>query len=373
MTAPPPKDLTWTPELARAMPKVVLHDHLDGGLRPSTLVELAADVGHVLPTTDPEELAAHLTRGANRRNLELYLEGFEHTVAVLQTPEALSRVARESLEDLAEDGVVYAELRFAAELNTRRGLSVREVVEAALGGMADGPIPSGLIVDGMRTSAVEVVAASAEVAIELHGHGVVGFDLAGAEAFNPAGVHADALDRLRAADVPLTLHAGEAHGPTMIAEAVERFGARRIGHGVTLAEDLGPDGRRGPLAQRIVDLGIALECCPTSNVHTGAVASLAEHPIARFDAAGITTTINTDNRLMSGVTMSGELLAVATTFDFPPTWGVAMAIRGALGAFSTTSVFDELMDVIHDRAQAIGLGFRRDGPPVPGEQVPSQP
>ncbi len=357
----------WTPALARALPKVVLHDHLDGGLRPATLVELAADAGHLLPTTDPAELAAHLTRGANRRDLELYLEGFEHTVAVLQTPEALARVARESLEDLAEDGVVYAELRFAPELNTRQGLSMGAVVDAALAGMADGPIPSGLIVDGMRTSPVDVVARSAQVAIDFHGRGVVGFDLAGAEAFNPAGVHADALDRLTAAGVPLTLHAGEAHGPTMIAEAVERFGARRIGHGVTLLQDLGPDGRRGPLAERIHRLGITLECCPTSNVHTGAVATLADHPIARFEAAGITTTVNTDNRLMSGVTMSSELLDVATTFEFPPTWGLAIALDGAMSSFADDATRQQVLDEVRDRAESLGFRVQRDGPPVPDE------
>ncbi len=358
MTAP----TAWTPELARAMPKVVLHDHLDGGLRPTTLVELAAEADHELPATDPRALAAHLTAGANRRELGLYLEGFEHTVAALQTPEALARVARESLEDLAADGVVYAELRFAPELNTRQGLSVHQVVEAALAGMSEGPIPSGLIVDGMRTSPIEVVAASAEVAIELYGGGVVGFDLAGAESFHPAGVHAEALDRLTAAGVPLTLHAGEAHGPTMIAEAVERFGARRIGHGVTLVDDLAPDGRRGPLAERVHRQGITLECCPTSNVHTGAVGTLGDHPIARFEAAGIRTTINTDNRLMSGVTMSSELLAVATTFDFPPTWGVAAALNGAIASFTDDDTRRRVTDQVRDRAEALGFVFVRGGP-----------
>lgn len=361
---------TWTQALARAMPKVVLHDHLDGGLRPTTLVELAAAAGHELPSTDPDELAAHLTRGANRRDLGLYLEGFEHTVAALQTADALARVARESLEDLADDGVVYAELRFAPELNTRRGLSVHEVVEAALAGMAEGPIPSGLIVDGMRTSPVEVVAASAEVAIDLHGQGVVGFDLAGAESFHPAGVHADALDQLTARGVPLTLHAGEAHGPTMIAEAVERFGARRIGHGVTLVQDLADDGRRGPLAERIHRQGIALECCPTSNVHTGAVGALREHPIARFQAAGITTTINTDNRLMSGVTMSSELLAVATTFDFSPTWGLATALNGAIASFADGTTRAQVMDDVLDRAEALGFVVVRGGSLDTGGSAP---
>lgn len=360
--APDEAPTTWDAELASAMPKVVLHDHLDGGLRPTTLVELAAEVGHALPTTDPDDLADHLTRGADRRNLELYLEGFAHTVAVLQTPDALARVARESLEDLAEDGAVYAELRFAPELNTQRGLTVREVVEAALAGMADGPIPSGLVVDGMRTSPPDVVARSARVAMELHGHGVVGFDLAGAEAFNPAGVHADALDRLTDAGVPLTLHAGEAHGPTMIAEAVDRFGARRIGHGVTLVEDLAPDGRRGPLAERVHRLGVTLECCPTSNVHTGAVASLADHPIVRFEEAGIATTINPDNRLMSGVTMSGELLAVATTFDLPPTWGLARALDGVLAAFTDDDTRRVVLDRVLDRAERLGFTVRRGDP-----------
>ncbi len=345
----------WSPVLATAMPKVVLHDHLDGGLRPETLVELADEVGHDLPTTDPVQLARHLAVGAARRDLELYLEGFTHTVAALQTTDALQRVAREAVEDLAADGVVYAELRFAPELNTARGLHVDEVVTAALAGLRDGPIPAGLVVDGMRTSPPEVVRESAEVAIAHHGQGVVGFDLAGAEAYCPAGVHAAALERLAEAGVPLTLHAGEAHGATMVSEAVERFGARRIGHGVALVDDLADDGRLGPLARRVRDLGITLECCPTSNVHTGAVTSLAAHPMPRFEDAGMVTTINTDNRLMSDASMSSELLAVATAFDRPPEWGLAMARNGIAAAFCDDDTRTAVSTSIADTAARIGL------------------
>ncbi|MBY5163547.1 adenosine deaminase [Salsipaludibacter albus] len=332
----------WTQVLALAMPKVVLHDHLDGGLRPETLAELAAEVGHDLPEDDPIALARHLHAGAWRRDLELYLEGFTHTVAVLQTPEALARVARESLEDLAADGVVYAELRFAPELNTQQGLTLDEVVEAALAGMAEGPIPAGLVLDGMRTSPVEVVREAAEVAIAFHGRGVVGFDLAGAESFHPARVHAEALDALAEAGVPLTLHAGEAHGPTMVTEAIDRFGARRIGHGVTLVDDLDGD-RLGPAVLAVRERDVMVECCPTSNVHTGAVDTLADHPIERFRELGLRVSLNTDNRLMSDVTMSSELLAVARAFDWTTDDALAVA-RDSLDAAFTT---DEVRTTVH--------------------------
>lgn len=309
---------TITPELASMLPKVVLHDHLDGGLRPTTLIELADDAGVTLPSTDPVELAGHLTAGAARRDLVLYIAGFEHTIAVLQTAPAIERVAREAVEDLAADGVVYAELRFAPELNLQSGLTLDEVIEAALAGMAAGPIPTGLIVDGMRTSAPDVVLASATTAVAWRNRGVVGFDLAGAEAWNPAGPHHEAIALTTDAGLGLTLHAGEAFGPQMISEAVHRFHATRIGHGVTLERDIDIDGRMGPIARRVHELGVVIEACPTSNLHTGAVETLAQHPLERLRRLGFAVTINTDNRLMSDVTMSSEIAAVAEVFD----WGV---------------------------------------------------
>lgn len=342
----------WTPVLALALPKVVLHDHLDGGLRPETLVDLADDAGHVLPSTDPADLARHLAAGAARRDLELYLEGFTHTVAVLQTTAAITRVAREALEDLAADGVVYAELRFAPELNTRGGLGLDEVVGAALAGLSDGPIPAGLIVDGMRTSSVDVVRAAADVAIDFHGRGVVGFDLAGAEAFHPAGRHAEALDAVVEAGVPLTLHAGEAHGPTMVAEAVERFGARRVGHGVTLADDLDGD-RSGPTVLAVLERQVMVECCPMSNVHTGAIERLADHPIERFRALGIPVSLNTDNRLMSDVTMSSELLDVARAFAWTVDDALAVARQSVDAAFTTDETRAAVHATIDDRVQRL--------------------
>jgi len=295
-------------------------------------VELADDAGVALPSTDPGELAAHLTTGAARRDLVLYLAGFEHVLDVLQTAEAIERVAREAVEDLADDGVVYAELRFAPELNVRGDLELDDVLEAALAGMAAGPIPSGLIVDGMRTSDPAIVTASARAAVRWRDRGAVGFDLAGAEAWHPAGVHHEAIALATDAGLGLTLHAGEAFGPQMIAEAVDRFGATRIGHGVTLIEDIAPDGRLGPTARRVHELGVVIEACPTSNLHTGAVDTMAQHPLQRFRRLGFAVTINTDNRLMSNVTMSSEIERVADVFD----WGVDdveqvahTAIRGA--------------------------------------------
>ncbi|HKJ57218.1 MAG TPA: adenosine deaminase [Nitriliruptoraceae bacterium] len=343
---------TITPVVARSLPKVALHDHLDGGLRPATLVDLAGPAGVELPTTDPGELAAHLTRGASRRDLVLYLSGFESTVGVLQTADAVERVAREAIEDLAADGVVYAELRFAPELNLAGGLTRDDVLEAALSGMAAGPIPSGLIVDGMRTSSPEVVSASARAAARWADRGVVGFDLAGAEAWHPAGVHAEAIGIARDAGLGLTLHAGEAAGPQMISEAVERFGASRIGHGVTLADDIGPDGQFGPVARRLHDLGVVLEVCPTSNVHTGAVESLASHPLQRFRDLGFAVTINTDNRLMSDVTMSSEIAVVAAAFDWDADDVVDVAHTAMRAAFCDDATRAAVEAEITDRARA---------------------
>lgn len=298
------------------LPKVLLHDHLDGGVRPATVVELAADLGHRLPTGDAEELGAWFVAAADSGSLKRYLETFEHTAGVMQTADALRRVAREAVEDLAADGVVYAESRFAPELHTRRGLTTQQVVDAVLAGFAEGTanaraagrtIRMGALLTAMRQEdRWEEVAA---LAVANRRAGVVGFDLAGPEAGFPPDRRPKTYEVLRDAWLPATIHAGEAFGPASIAGALQA-GAVRLGHGVRIADDIAPDGHLGPLAHWVRDRRIPLEMCPTSNVHTGAAASVAAHPITRLLRLGFAVTVNTDNRLQSGVTLSGELAAL---------------------------------------------------------------
>lgn len=305
-------------DLQRA-PKVLLHDHLDGGLRVRTVLELARDRGHRLPTTDLGELAAWFYQGdrGGDRGVDLlrYLEAFGHTVALMQTPDAIARVARECAEDLDADGVVYAEVRFAPELATDAGLSIGEVIEAMAAGFAAGPatITIRILICAMRHQdrADEVF----EVAADATHLGVVGVDLAGPEAGFPASRHARAIGRARDAGLGITLHAGEADGPASIADALDQ-GARRLGHGVRLVDDIGADGTLGPVASRVMADRVALELCPTSNVHTGVAEDVVAHPFARLRELGFEVTLNTDNRLMSGVTASGEAAAVVRAFDY---------------------------------------------------------
>lgn len=310
-------------EQIRRAPKVLLHDHLDGGLRPATVVELAREQGYDgLPTHDPGELAAWFTRGAHRRDLELYLEPFRHTVAVLQTAEALQRVAAECAEDLAEDGIVYAEVRFAPELHLEQGLTPDEVVTAVLEGFRLGsagrPIVIGTLCTAMRTAARSVEIA--ELALRHRDEGVVGFDIAGAEAGYPPSRHLDAFQLVMREDFHITIHAGEGFGLPSIAEALHYCGAERLGHGVRLVDDISVDagGRAtlGRLASYVRDRRVPLELCPTSNVHTGAAATLAEHPVGLLRRLRFRVTVNTDNRLMSGVTLSEELQRLVSTFGY---------------------------------------------------------
>ncbi len=316
-------DVTLTLDQIRAVPKVLLHDHLDGGLRPATIVELARDIGYNdLPSTDPEALAALMTGAARRGHLELYLEPFKHTVAVMQTPEALTRVAAECAEDLAADGIVYAEVRFAPELHLAGGLSLDEVVEAVLAGFRLGSASSGIaaraLLTAMRTTARSLEIA--ELAVRYRDLGVVGFDIAGAEAGWPPSRHLDAFEYVQRENFHITIHAGEAFGLPSIWEAVQFCGAERLGHGVRLVDDIktDPDGiaSLGRLASYVRDRRIALEMSPTSNVQTGVAASVAEHPIGLLRDLGFRITVNTDNRLMSGVTLSSELHALTEAFGY---------------------------------------------------------
>jgi adenosine deaminase len=330
-------------DTARRAPKVLLHDHLDGGLRPETVIELARDAGYTeLPTEDPAELAMWFTQGAARKSLELYLEGFRHTVAVLQTPDALERVASECAEDLADDGVVYAEVRYAPELSTQGGLSLDDVVEAVVRGFERGSsgrgISVGFIVTAMRTAARSLEIA--ELAVRHRDRGVLGFDIAGAEAGYPPTRHLDAFQYIARENFHITIHAGEAFGLPSIWEALQWCGAERLGHGVRIVDDIthGPDGdlRLGRLAAYVRDRRVPLEMCPTSNVHTGAVASLGEHPFDLLRRLRFRVTVNTDNRLMSGVTLSSEFRALSETFGIgldEMQWLTLNAMKSAFAPF----------------------------------------
>jgi adenosine deaminase len=315
--------LHLTEAAIRQAPKVVLHDHMDGGLRPTTVIELAAEAGHTLPTTDPDELQAWFTEGANRRDLDLYLQTFEHTVACMQTHESIERVAYECVEDLADDGVVYAEVRMAPELCIENGLDPDQAVEAMLAGMARGaagrPIEVGLIVTAMRHAAHSKEIA--EVALRHRDEGVVGFDIAGSESGNPPSRHLDAFRTIAQANSHITIHAGEAFGLPSIWEALQLCGAERLGHGVRIVDDItvDPDGQvhLGRLAAFVRDRRVPLEMCPTSNVNTGVCETIAEHPIGLLRRLRFRVTVNTDNRLMSDISMTRELHKLHEAFG----WG----------------------------------------------------
>jgi adenosine deaminase len=300
-------------DVLRRLPKAVLHDHLDGGLRPATLVELAAAVGHTLPTTDPDELAAWYFDAANSGDLVRYIGTFEHTLAVMQTREGLLRTAEEYVLDLASDGVVYGEVRYAPELMLAGGLTLPEVVETVQEGLAAGmvkaaaagtPVRVCTLLCGMRMFGRTREAA--DLAVAFRNAGVVGFDIAGAEDGFPAADHLDAFQHLRAQSVPFTIHAGEAYGLPSIHQALQVCGAQRIGHGVRITEDI-VDGKLGRLAAWVRDRRVALEMCPTSNLQTGAATSIADHPITELKDLGFRVTLNTDNRLVSGTTMTREM------------------------------------------------------------------
>jgi adenosine deaminase len=300
-------------DVIRRLPKAVLHDHLDGGLRPATVVELAAAVGHTLPTTDPDELAAWYFEVANSGDLVRYIATFEHTLAVMQTREGLLRTAEEYVLDLAADGVVYGEVRYAPELMLNGGLTLPEVVETVQEGLAAGmakaadagtPVRVGTLLCGMRM--FDRTRETADLAVAFRDAGVVGFDIAGAEDGFPPADHLDAFEHLRRESVPFTIHAGEAHGLPSIHQALQVCGAQRIGHGVRITDDI-VDGKLGRLAGWVRDRRVTLEMCPTSNLQTGAATSIAEHPITELKDLGFRVTLNTDNRLVSGTTMTREM------------------------------------------------------------------
>ena len=331
------------PDLVAKGPKVLLHDHLDGGLRPSTVIDLADISGYEeLPSDNVEKLSEWFHEGANRRDLNLYLETFAHTVGVMQDEYSCHRVAKECAEDLAEDGCVYAEIRFAPSLFTMQKLSVHEVIEAVLSGFSEGSSGTNLtlrtIITAMRTSNDSKTIA--EAAVDFRDKGVVGFDIAGREVGYPPTDHLEAFQLLQRENFHFTIHAGEAFGLPSIWEAVQYCGAERLGHGVRIIDDIELDASGnyilGSLASFIRDRRIPLELCPTSNIHTGAVQTLEEHPIGVLKDLGFRVTVNTDNRLMSNVSMTSELLSLNKTFgwnldDF--SWLTVNAMKSAFIPF----------------------------------------
>ncbi|GAA0586529.1 adenosine deaminase [Streptomyces crystallinus] len=349
-------DVPTTDQIRRA-PKVLLHDHLDGGLRPGTIIEIADRTGYTnLPETEADKLGIWFREAADSGSLERYLETFAHTCAVMQTRDALFRVAAECAEDLAQDGVVYAEVRYAPEQHLEKGLTLQEVVEAVNEGFREGErraradgnrIRVGALLTAMRHAAraLEI----AELANAYRDSGVVGFDIAGAEAGFPPTRHLDAFEYLKRENNHFTIHAGEAFGLPSIWQALQWCGADRLGHGVRIIDDIEVDEdggvKLGRLAAYVRDKRIPLEMCPTSNLQTGAAASYAEHPIGLLRKLHFRATVNTDNRLMSGTSMSEEFERLTEAFGYTlddMQWFTVNAMKSAF------IPFDERLAMIND-------------------------
>jgi adenosine deaminase len=310
-------------------PKALLHDHLDGGLRPETVLELAAEVGHELPATTADDLDRWFIEAADSGTLVRYLETFDHTVAVMQRADHLHRVAAECAEDLADDGVVYAEVRYAPEQHIAAGLTLDEVVDAVRSGFEEGAANAAArgrtIVIRQMVTALRHAANSreiAELAVRHRERGVCGFDIAGAEIGFPPTRHLNAFEYLQRENAHFTIHAGEAFGLPSIWEALQWCGAERLGHGVRIVDDIADDDqgdpRLGRLAAYVRDRRVPLEMCPSSNLQTGAATSIAEHPIGLLTRLRFRVTVNTDNRLMSGTTMSREMQLLGEAFGYDP-------------------------------------------------------
>ena len=343
-------------QIARA-PKALLHDHLDGGLRPATVVDLAGEIGHELPAEGPEALGRWFAESADSGSLERYLETFDHTVAVMQQADALTRVARECVEDLAADNVVYAEVRYAPEQHVTGGLDLDDVVAAVQRGFDEAMAGTrtragGRIVVRQLLTAMRHQARSREIAelsVAWRDKGVAGFDIAGAEAGFPPTRHLDAFEYLQRENSHFTIHAGEAFGLPSIWQAIQWCGADRLGHGVRIIDDIeeADDGavELGRLSAYVRDMRIPLEMCPHSNVQTGAAASIAEHPIGLLTRMRFRVTVNTDNRLMSQTSMTKEMSALVDAFGYTLEdlrWFTINAMKSAF------LPFDERLAIIDD-------------------------
>lgn len=342
-------------EVCRAMPKVALHDHLDGGLRPATILEEARAIGHPLPADSPEALADWFYDAADSGSLERYLETFTHTIAVMQTADQLRRVAREFVEDQATDGVVYAEARWAPEQHLAGGLSLSAAVEAVRDGLAEGmaacadagrPVVARQILTSMRhaTPSTDI----AELAVAYRHDSVCGFDIAGAEDGFPPSRFAAAFDYLKRRNMEFTIHAGEAFGLPSIWEAVQLCGASRLGHGVRLVEDIAADGTLGELAGYVRDRRIALEVCPSSNLQTGICDTIAEHPFGLLARLRFRVTVSCDNRLMSRTTLSREFALLSEAFGYGLEDLRRFSLNAAKSAFLPWDRRLELIDQVKD-------------------------
>ncbi len=359
----PPLDLATI----RRAPKAVLHEHLDGGLRPTTLVELAAEGGYAgLPTTDPATLSHWFkpAPGDPERSLERVLEGFVHTIGVMQTRDAIERVAAESAADLASDGIVYAEVRFAPEQHLQRGLTLDEVVEAALAGARRGAAGSGITV-GLLLTAMRQAARSteiAELAVRHRDEGVVGFDIAGPEAGYPPTRHLDAFRVIARENFHCTIHAGEGFGLPSIHEALQECGAERLGHGVRIVDDITTreDGRvvLGRLAAYVRDRRVPLEMCPTSNVDIGIVPDLASHPIELLRRLRFRVTLNADNRLISAITLSEEFANMVAAFGWTLDDMEWLTLNAMKSAFIP---FDARLRIINEQVKPGYAHLRAEG------------
>jgi len=361
--------MTITRDQARALPKVLLHDHLDGGVRVSTILELADQIGWTLPSNDGDQLQAWFTSGADTGDLLQYLATFDHTLAVMQTAESIERVAYEAAVDLAADGVVYAEVRFAPELHQQQGLMLEDVVEAVTSGYRRGevdaaaagtPITVNAIVCAMRTEQRSLEIARLVDRLRAWNDKVVAFDLAGAETGWPPSLHAEALTFARGAHLNITIHASEPPDLELISDALAH-GAHRIGHGVRLRSDtglidddraVGDDMRLGPLARYVLDHQIHLEMAPTCNVQIGAVPTIADHPVGPFLRAGFSVGLNTDNRLMSDVLPSSELHAVAEAHQLTGEEMGRLATNAMLASFAPFEFRQAVVDDIITPAYA---------------------
>jgi len=352
--------MTELSKAIREMPKVQLHDHLDGGLRPETVIELARDQRYdKLPTQDPDELGNWFHRGANRGSLPLYLEGFAHTCGVMQTPDALNRVAYEMMEDMKKDNVVYVETRFAPVFHTDKGLHWEEVVSSVLRGLERGKkefgVGYGLIISAMRN--MQLSEEMAQLAVDFRDRGVVGFDLAGEEGGYPPKKHVDAFQYIQRQNFNITIHAGEGFGKESIWQAIQWCGAHRIGHATRLIDDIvmsdGKVVKLGTLAQYVLDKRIPLEICLSSNVHTGAAKSLEEHPFGIYYKEKFRVTLNTDNRLMSATTLSDEFQIAADVFHLTFAEMEKLSINAMKSAFIP---YGERIRYIYE---SIKPGFKR--------------
>ena len=349
LTAKPTRDQI------KRVPKALLHDHLDGGLRPQTIIDLAAEINYPLPSTDAEELADWFEDSCNSGSLEKYLVTFDHTIAVMQTREAIIRVARECVIDLARDGVVYAEVRGAPELFTKKGLTLDQVIEATTEGFRIGMADAKA--EGFTIRVVQLLCAlrqndfANEVArkvVQFRDQGVVGFDIAGPEDGFPPSDYLEAFNYLREENAHFTIHAGEAFGLPSIWQAIQMCGTERLGHGVRIVDDIdlsGGEPKLGLLSSYVRDRRIPLELCPTSNLQTGAAKDIHSHPIGLLEKLRFRVTLNTDNRLMSRTSMSHEMNQVVDAFD----WTFEDLQRVTVNALKSAFIpFEERLAIIEN-------------------------